>query len=184
MAASNFQHSLKLVLESEGGNVDDPSDHGGRTSRGITQREYDAWRREKGLSLGDVWQASQDDIDTIYHDEYWEPYCDLMPIGVDYIYFDMSVNAGPYRAAIILQEALGVTADGRIGPITRQAIAKASAPKLIIDYSEAKKSFYVSLHQPKYTKGWLNRTAFVENNALTMFTQNQNGDSNEETVTS
>ena len=41
-----------------------------------------------------------------------------MPLGVDYIYFDMAVNAGPARAAILLQRALGVTADGRIGPVT------------------------------------------------------------------
>jgi lysozyme family protein len=168
MTASNFAASLKLVLESEGGNDDDPQDHGGRTSRGITQREYDAWRREKGLPILDVWQAPQEDIDTIYHDEYWEPYCDAMPTGVDYIYFNNAVLDGPHRATILLQQAIGVTADGRIGPVTRQAVLNANPSATIIKLSDASYAFYRGLHQPRFLKGWLNRVSSVEKNALTM----------------
>ena len=171
MVASNFQPSLKLVLESEGGNDDDPADHGGRTSRGITQREYDAWRQEKGETRIDVWQAPQTDIEAIYHKEYWEPVCDLLPLGVDYIVFNNNVLDGPSRSAILLQQALGVNADGRIGPITRQAIAKADAASLIIKLSAASRAFYLGLHQPRFTQGWLNRVAFVQKNALTMLSQ-------------
>jgi lysozyme family protein len=168
MAASNFPASLKLVLKSEGSNDDDPADHGGRTSRGITQREYDAWRHEKGAAPLDVWQAPEADIDRIYHDEYWMPYCDLLPVGSDYMFFDMAVNSGPHEAAVLLQRALGVNADGRIGPVTRQAITRASPPVLIINYSAMKSAFYKSLHQPKFLKGWLNRVGFVQNEALAM----------------
>lgn len=168
---SNFPVCLALVLQSEGQNDDDPQDHGGRTSRGITQREYDAWRTEKGLSVLDVWQAPQADIDTIYHDEYWEPYCDIIPTGVDYIYFSNAVLDGPHRATVLLQEAIGVTADGRIGPITRQAIRNANPSSTIIKLSDASAAFYRGLHQPKYTRGWLNRVASTEKNALTMLMQ-------------
>ena len=168
MVASNFQTSLTAVLKSEGGNDDDPSDHGGRTSRGITQREYDAWCDERHIARGDVWNATSTQIATIYHDEYWEPYCDNFPIGVDYLYFDMAVNAGPNRAAILLQRALGVTADGRIGPITRAAVAKADPKVLISAYSDAKRAFYLGLHQLRFTKGWLNRTAEVARTANAM----------------
>ena len=42
---SNFDACVALVLASEGFNDDDPRDPGGRTSRGVTQREYDIWRR-------------------------------------------------------------------------------------------------------------------------------------------
>ena len=65
---SNFKPSLAAVLKSEGGNDDDPQDHGGRTSRGVIQREYDAWRKEKGLFALDVWKAPDSDIAMIYHD--------------------------------------------------------------------------------------------------------------------
>src|SRR5437868_957785 len=114
----NFKASLALVLKSEGGNDDDPSDHGGRTSRGITQREYDAWCRENKKPQVDVWTAPQVDVDTIYHDEYWNPLCDSLPIGVDYIVFNNNVLDGPVRSTILLQRALGVTDDGRAVPIT------------------------------------------------------------------
>lgn len=169
MTASNFPASLKLVLASEGGNDDDPLDHGGRTSRGITQREYDAWRSAKGLPIIDVWTAPQADVTTIYHDEYWNPYCDAMPTGIDYIYFNNAVLDGPYRSAVLLQQALGVTADGRIGPVTRQAIQNASsAAATIIKLSDASAAFYRGLHQPRFLNGWLNRVASVEKNALAM----------------
>lgn len=165
---SNFKASLAAVLKSEGGNDDDPADHGGRTSRGITQREYDAWCREHNWPLGDVWRATDEAVAAIYHDEYWNPYCDSMPIGLDYLYFDMAVNAGPHRAAVLLQRALGVTADGRIGPITRQALRISDARGLIEKYSIAKENFYRSLHQPKFLKGWLSRVRSVRATALAM----------------
>lgn len=168
MVATNFQPSLAFVLESEGGNDDDPADHGGRTSRGITQREYDAWCREKGYPLIDVWKAPQEHVDTIYHDEYWMPWCDSLPTGVDYIYFNNCVLDGPHEATLLLQRALGVTADGRIGPITRQAMMAANSVKMIVALSAASEAFYRSLHQPKFLKGWLNRVAFVQKNALKM----------------
>lgn len=165
---ANFQTSLKWVLQSEGGNDDDPADHGGRTSRGVTQREYDAWRKEQNLSILDVWQAPQGDIERIYHDEYWEPYCDNMPAGVDYIYFNNNVLDGPYRSTVLLQQALGIVADGRVGPVTRGAIAAADPKTLITKLSQASANFYIGLHQPKFTRGWLNRVASVNANAVGM----------------
>ena len=168
MTMGNFSKSLSFVLNDEGGNDDDPVDHGGRTSRGITQREYTAWLSEQGMPDKDVWTAPDSEISEIYHDEYWQPYCDNFPTGIDYLYFDMAVNAGPHRAAIILQRAVGVTDDGRIGPITREAVAAVDPSKLIEDYTATKRDFYVSLHQPRFLKGWLNRCNDVLKNATSM----------------
>lgn len=168
MAASNWPKSYAAVRKSEGGNDDDPADHGGRTSRGIIQREYDAWRRLKHLPTRDVWTASEDEIQAIYHEEYWNPHCDMLPVGADYLLFNMNVNAGPSRGAKILQKALGVTADGRIGPITREAAAKADPKQLIERYSAASRAFYLALHQPRFTRGWLNRVAEVHKTAMGM----------------
>jgi lysozyme family protein len=63
MTAANFSRCLTLVLASEGGNDDDPDDPGGRTSRGITQREYDAYRKTRRNLPSDVWKASQSAIE-------------------------------------------------------------------------------------------------------------------------
>lgn len=164
----NFLPSLKLVLKSEGGNDDDPQDHGGRTSRGLIQREYDKWRKAQGLQTKDVWYAADTEISSIYHDDYWEPLCDQFPIGIDYLYFDMAVNAGPHRAAVLLQRSLGVVADGVIGPKTLSALDAADRGKLILAFSEAKRDFYRSLNQPRFIKGWLNRCDSVQDAALKM----------------
>lgn len=171
MAAENFAKSLKLVLLNEGGNDDDPSDHGGRTSRGITQNEYNAYCHIHGLPSGDVWKAPQDVIADIYHESYWEPYCDWMPTPIDYLFFDMAVNAGPYRATKLLQRALGVDADGRIGPITKAAIIKANPNVVNNNFAKAKSDFYRSIangSQRKYLRGWLNRTNDVQTAAHQM----------------
>lgn len=164
----NFELSLAYVLKSEGGNDDDPNDHGGRTSRGITQREYNAWCKEQGKPAGDVWHATQADVEAIYRDEYWDPYGDSFPVGIDYLYFDMAVNAGPYRAATLLQRALHVREDGRIGAVTRQAISQADPLALVNKFSDVKRIWYRALNQPRFTKGWLNRTTEVEDNAIKM----------------
>lgn len=165
---ANWSHCLALVLQSEGGNDDDPADHGGRTSRGITQREYDAWRRERGQPIMDVWKAPSMDIDTIYHEEYWQPLAVTLPTGLDYIVFNNNVLDGPGRSIKLLQQALSVAADGRVGAITREAISKANPVITIHRLSDASRSFYLGLHQPKFTKGWLNRVASVQKNALAM----------------
>jgi lysozyme family protein len=171
MAASNWKQSLEAVLKSEGGNDDDPLDHGGRTSRGITQREYDAWRREHNQPVMDVWKAPQADIEAIYHDEYWMPHCDLLPVGADFLLFNMNVNAGLNRGAKLLQKALRVNPDGRIGALTREAIRHIDSIQLIERYSAECRAFYLGLHQPRFTKGWLNRVEFVRKTALGMITQ-------------
>ena len=63
---ARFDSCLPWILKMEGGNDDDPHDHGGRTSRGVIQREYDAYRREKGEATRDVWTASDAEIADIY----------------------------------------------------------------------------------------------------------------------
>jgi lysozyme family protein len=168
MTAGNFDRSLVAVLKDEGGNDDDPQDHGGRTSRGITQREYDAFRKTKMLPVTDVWEASDAEIREIYHDYYWNPWGDKFPTGLDYLFFDMAVNAGPHRATILLQRTLGVTEDGHIGPITLAKLTGTNSHDIIMNYSDIKRKFYKSLNQPRFIRGWLNRVSHVESVALAM----------------
>lgn len=178
---SNFDASLKLVLRSEGGNDDDPADHGGRTSRGITQREYNAWLAEQGHLTRDVWTAPQADIAAIYHDEYWAPWGDLIPVGTDYVFFDMCVNSGPHEAIVLGQRALGVTADGRVGAVTRAAFraAEADPVKLLNAYTGQKALFYRAIaqkpRQMRFLGGWLSRNREVHDAALAMIKGGSNG---------
>jgi lysozyme family protein len=170
---TNFETALKFVLQDEGGNDDDPADRGGRTSRGITQREYDAWCRMHKSPSGDVWHASQATVEAIYQQQYWLPYGDGMPIGLDYMYFDMCVLFGPTRATKLLQESLGVADDGHFGVITMDAVMHAN-PKVLIEGVTAKReAFYraIEAHDPsqrRFDKGWMNRAKAVRTRALAM----------------
>jgi lysozyme family protein len=173
-----WPRALAWVRKDEGGNDDDPSDHGGRTSRGITQREYDKYRRRKGLPYKDVWQAADPEVDEIYHSDYWDPCCDRIPRGADYLVFDFNVNAGAHRSALLLQQALGVKADGDIGPITLQALAAANEASLIAKFTTEKRAFYSRLaernpSQNKYLHGWLARADHVHARALSLLQQEQ-----------
>lgn len=158
MVASNFAPSLAYVRSDEGGNDDDPDDPGGRTSRGIIQREYDAWRLSKGLPTRDVWTATDDEINQIYHDQYWEPWCDGFPIALDYLFFDMDVNMGQHEATLLLQRGLGVIADGKIGIVTKAALQDCDPETVIDAITAAKSTFYHQLRTWwKYGKGWTAR---------------------------
>ena len=170
----NFPASYKLVRASEGGNDDDPDDSGGRTSRGILQKEYTPWLKEKGRPNCDVWKAPEQDIHDIYFEEYWLPVADKLPIGVDYLFFDLHVNGGLGRAAKILQLAVGFTGkdvDGHVGPMTRAAVSAMDPVTLIKKFTSIKEDWYRSIahgRNAKFLKGWINRSEDVLRDALKM----------------
>jgi lysozyme family protein len=162
-----WPQAYQWVRVSEGGNDDDPEDPGGRTSRGIIQREYDAWREMHGEAPKDVWTASEAEIQEIYHTQYWVPYGDLMPRGPDYQFFDMNVNHGLGNAVKILQRALGVIDDGHIGLVTMTALRKADPKTLVPLITRERAVFYRSLGKFwRFGKGWIARDLQVEKNAL------------------
>ncbi len=169
-ATQRFNDCVALVLRDEGGNDDDPRDPGGRTSRGITQREWDAWRQMHPGLPADVWQAPQDQVLAIYHEKYWNVLqCDQLPAGVDYAVFDYGVLSGVGRSAKILQGFVGVAVDGEIGPITIAATARASAAGLIGQICDERLAFMQSLSTwPTFGHGWTNRVQGVRAAALRM----------------
>lgn len=170
MTAANFDPSLAIILREEGGNDDDPHDHGGRTSRGITQVEYDIYRRRHADLPADVWQAPAEAVHDIYRTQYWNPYCDSLPAGIDLLFFNASVNSGRQQAVRELQRALNVKADGMMGMETMGAVnMPQDYQALVHSMSEQRRAFYKRLAQfPRYGKGWLARTDRVEADARKM----------------
>jgi lysozyme family protein len=168
---ANWNYCLKATLLEEGGNDDDPHDHGGRTSRGIIQREYDAYRKRKNLVMKDVWTASNDEIRDIYNISFWQPWCPTMPTGVDMEFFDMSVNAGRHEAILLLQRSLGVRDDGNIGIITLHAIETANPTDIVRKFAAYREHFYRGLAQfPRYGHDWIGRTHRIRDAALHLLT--------------
>lgn len=149
---------------------DDPDDTGGRTGCGILQREYDPWRKARGLPARDVWRIDDAEIDELYRAQYWQAVqAERLPAGVDLMVFDFGVNCGVGTAIRRLQRALGVKADGHLGQVTIAAVERAEPADLIAklratreDYHRQCKTFW------KHGKNWLARTKRVANASLAM----------------
>jgi uncharacterized protein (TIGR02594 family) len=166
----DFNACVLLVLHDEGGNDDDPDDPGGRTSRGITQTDWNGWLKTHPTLPADVFQAPQDQIVAIYHDDYWSKLsCDSLPAGVDYVVFDYGVLSGIGQSARVLQGYVGAAVDGEIGPQTIAATANANVATLINQISDERIAhMQQSPVWSKYGNGWTARVQRARAAALAM----------------
>ena len=167
---ANFDAALAAVLVHEGGYVNDPQDPGGATNRGITQRVYNIWRVDHQLTARSVKHITPSEVMAIYKRNYWDALkCDTLPSGLDYCLFDFGVNSGVSRAARYLQEALGVAADGKIGPQTLDAVEAVPTPALIQAICNMRLAFLKRLPTfARFGKGWSKRVQDVRVKAKEM----------------
>ena len=163
---SNFPASLALILKSEGGFVNHPRDPGGMTNLGVTRNVWKDWVKHD-VDEAEMRSLTPEIVTPLYKARYWDACrCDDLPRGVDYAVFDGAVNMGPFRAAKLLQAALGVTADGSIGRTTIAAATAADPVELLEAFSQGKEAFYQSLATfATFGKGWLNRVSHVQDAA-------------------
>lgn len=95
----NFLISLKYTLQYEGGYSNNPNDPGGPTNLGITWREYNLYRTQKGLPIQSVKYITDDEMHEIYKNNYWNAINgDSLASGIDFSLFDLAVNNGVGRA--------------------------------------------------------------------------------------
>ena len=173
----NWQQAFEQMLKSEGGFTDDERDNGnklpdgrkGSTMLGVTQFN---WEQHVGhqVTHDDMRKLTPADVEPLYKKKYWDAVrADELPSGIDYMVFDMGVNAGPGRSIKLLQTAVGVTPDGGFGPITMAALQAIDPVTLIERFSAEKVAFYRGLDDFKtYGTGWLNRVADVKQKATSM----------------
>jgi lysozyme family protein len=163
----NFEKCLELVLKSEGGWVNHPSDPGGETNLGVTKR---VWEEYVGHPVESLKKLTKEDVAPLYEQKYWRPcYGEILPRGLDFVVFSMAVNAGPGRSVKLLQQSIGCVPDGVIGPRTRELISSSNSATLIDKFSETRREYYRSLKTfPIFGKGWLNRVDHEEAEALSM----------------
>jgi len=142
---TNLEQALNFTLRWEGGYVNDPSDPGGKTKYGISDRrdgKIDGNADIDGDGTGDVSieMISLDQATEIYRRYYWEPAgCSGLELPLAVCVFDTAVNMGVSRALKFLQQT-----------------------KEPIEYTALRRDYYYELatRRPamkKYLKGWLNR---------------------------
>ena len=153
---ARFQAFTDEVIRIEGGYVNDPDDPGGETNYGITKRLAVAHGYK-----GSMIHMTQDQAKEIYRQSFWNNSLasNIMNDSAFNIYL-LSIHSGNKQAIVILQRAVGVTADGLIGPATLNAVSQASQSLLIEALCYRTLDFYVIISPKtryKYIQGWRNR---------------------------
>ena len=159
----NWDDSLKHILKHEGGFSDHPADPGGITNLGVTKRVWEEWT-SKRVSEADMRALTPEMVAPMYKKKYWDVIRgDDLPSGLDLCVFDAAVNAGVGRASKFLQQAVGVTADGQIGPKTISAVTSKPADEIIEAFCALREAHYKSLNTfDTFGKGWMRRLASIK----------------------
>jgi lysozyme family protein len=123
---SNFERAFEIIVGEEGGYSTDRKDTGNWTGGAIGVGEF------KGTKFGisaaaypslDIINLTLDQARAIYLRDYWNAIkADQMPWPWALLVFDSAVNQGVGTAILLMQDALGVMTDGRIGPRTLAAL--------------------------------------------------------------
>jgi hypothetical protein len=165
----NFNQSFEMVLEDEGGYVNDPRDPGGRTNLGVTQRAWEAYLNRSVTEI-EMRGLTPDTVKPFYKAMYWDKIKgDQLPAGVDYAAYDLAVNSGTSRAAKYLQEIAGVFADGVIGPKSLEAIKSCDPEQTVDALCDMRLDFLKRLPTfETFGKGWSRRVAEVKDKASGM----------------
>ena len=139
----------------EGGYNNVPGDAGGETKFGISKAQYPNI---------DIEHLTLDEAVKIYERDYWAPLLldQITNVKVRWKIFDIAVNRGTVRAAMMVQGIVGVQQDGHFGPMTIAAINKMAPQDLVYKLSFAMIDHYVNRalkvpDQTKFLRGWVDR---------------------------
>lgn len=143
LTAEQQQAIASGIIDREGGLSDHPSDKGGLTKFGISQRAY------PDLNIPALTRAQ---AQALYIKDYIRAYKlhELSNVQNAEILADAFVNGFPLKR---LQRLLRVTPDGTIGPQTLQAMDAVSAKQLL----DWRLDWYVQIAGHPFLAGWVNR---------------------------
>jgi len=136
------------------GYVNDPVDRGGETKFGVAKNA------NPELNITTLTWAQAKDV---YYRKYWlAGRCDQLPFRVAILHFDGCVNFGVARANRFLQNAVGVTPDGIIGPATLGKVRMLDEIKICNNICNQRDTFYRNIvakrpEQNRFLNGWLRR---------------------------
>jgi len=154
-----FLRCMKVILKNEGGYVWHEDDPGGETNMGVARMFYPDL---------DIKNLNREQAIEIYYDDYW------LPMNLSGIYdenlvlqiFDFGVNSRSKRygfntALKAIQRIVDVEQDGKIGPITKDAINN-YVGDIVYLYINERKKYYFDLARRKpelqvFLTGWLLR---------------------------
>jgi len=173
---ANFAEAIAKTELSEGGYSSNPSDSGGETYRGISRKNWPNWAGwpliDRAKLMHDISLVQfPDDLQflvnlqalvvSFYRENFWR-YDGLNDQVVADKVFDLSVNVGRVHAVKILQQIVGVNADGAYGPKTEKAANLHPKGSLTQQIRAAAEQYHKQIVQayPQdaiFLAGWLKR---------------------------
>jgi lysozyme family protein len=147
---TSFDESFDRLLGNEGGLTDNPSDPGGLTKFGISQRSYPSV---------DIRALTVESAKEIYRRDFWDVIGDAHP-AVKFQAFDFAINSGISTAIRKLQAAIGVADDGHFGAVSQAALKATDVNDVLMRFMAQRIRFWASLSTwPTFGKGWALRAA-------------------------
>lgn len=153
------------ILKAEGWDTytNDPTDRGGPTKWGITQKAWSDYIGHEATE-GVIQEISEHHARVFYEQVYVKaPRFDQLPPLLTPMVVDCGVNHGPQTASKWVQRAVGAEADGMIGPKTLDAVTETNLLAIYLRVCAQRSRFYAEIvkrdpTQLKYLKGWINRS--------------------------
>lgn len=157
-----FNTFIDRILAHEGGYTDDRRDPGNWTGGmvGVGQLKGTKFGiAASSYPLVDIENLTRGQAIEIYRRDFWLAIgADALKPAIAFQLLDAAVNHGIGNARRMLQTAVGVAPDGRIGPVTKAAILATSAEDLILQFLAARVEFYASLSKfDTFGRGWMRR---------------------------
>lgn len=157
-----FEQLMGFSLPAEGGFANRPkaADPGGRTNMGITQRTYNAWLKMHGEESRDVKGITREEVEQIYKELYWDKIKgDKLPEDLATVLGDYAIHASPKKAVQKLQQVIGVTPTGNMGPVTLKTVQqKVRTPQedemLALKINELREKVLREKKHAKHNPGW------------------------------
>lgn len=136
-----FDKMSEYILSQEGGYVNDPTDRGGETNKGITKATYDDYRRRKGLPVRNVREITAQEIKDIHYEFFTACGADKIDNPqMALMVFDVAIGSGVPRAKKMFKQSGGD----------------------INKFEQLRREFYNNIvkndsSQKRFIKGWNNR---------------------------
>lgn len=171
---ADFNNAFNKVIQHEGGYVNDPSDPGGETYKGVARKiftKWDGWllvdtaKRQSGFPANLEQNADlQQRVKNFYELNFWDK------VNGDKItnqtiaesIFDFAVNAGVSTSASLAQMVIGQKTDGVLGENSITDLNSFEEEHFLASFTLAKIARYIHIvkkrpESRKYFFGWVCR---------------------------
>lgn len=163
---ADFETAFQRLMEDEGFVLsDNKADKGGQTFAGIARKFHPDWTGWKFIDAGDTPPTQL--VRDFYHVEYWIPVKgdQINDQKVATVLFSQFVNMGA-NAIKLVQAAVGVIADGKLGTKSLAAINEADPARLLDKLCIAMVARYYAIGMKDKTQrvwwpGWIGRALRV-----------------------